>query len=81
MKINQLVLELRQRAGLTQAELAEKLGLHTRTVQHWEHGGDDPTRGYAPGAEQLEALAKLAGVTVYTAGKGWKISEASWVRG
>jgi transcriptional regulator with XRE-family HTH domain len=81
VKTPALVAELRRRAGLTQAQLAEALGVHVRTVQHWEYDGPpDPRRGYPPGAEHLEALAKRAGVTVYTAGDGWEISEASWLR-
>jgi len=31
------LLEARQRAGLTQTELGEKLGLSQRAVAHWEH--------------------------------------------
>jgi DNA-binding transcriptional regulator YiaG len=33
-----LVLRYRGRTGLTQRQLAERLGVHTRSVQAWESG-------------------------------------------
>lgn len=68
-----LIRSLRARLDLTQAQLAESLGVHRRTVQHWERGGDDPREGYAPGAEQVEALARLAGVEIVVGAAGWRI--------
>lgn len=44
---------LRNRAKLTQVELAERLGVHRRTVQKWESGESYPT------AERLKALLAL----------------------
>ena len=34
--------ESRKRLGLTQEELAKRLGVSTRTVQNWEQGGAIP---------------------------------------
>ena len=41
--------EIRQRTGLTQAEIAERLGLPLKTWQNWEHGRtalDPAVRGF-----------------------------------
>lgn len=71
MNLPDLIRALRARCKWTQAQLADQLGVHVRTVQHWETGGDDPTRGYAPGADQIERLADIAdvAVTVSTGGE------------
>src|SRR5882762_551846 len=45
-----LLLRHRGRSGLTQRELAERLGTSRRSVQDWESGAS------RPGAERLEAL-------------------------
>jgi transcriptional regulator with XRE-family HTH domain len=45
-----LVLRYRGRTGLTQRQLAERLGVHTRSVQAWESGVTYPN------AESLQAL-------------------------
>ena len=37
--------ELRQRAGLTQPELAESSGLNVSTIRHFEQGLREPTYG------------------------------------
>ena len=37
--------ELRERAGLTQQQLAEKAGLSQRAVSHWEQGLREPSWG------------------------------------
>jgi transcriptional regulator with XRE-family HTH domain len=68
-----LVRTLRTRLSLTQTALADALGVHVRTVQHWERGGEDPREGYAPGAEQVEALARLAGVEIVVGASGWRV--------
>ena len=51
------LLEARQRAGLTQAELGEKLGLSQRAVAHWEH------RRSPMYADQIVTLCEVLGVT------------------
>jgi transcriptional regulator with XRE-family HTH domain len=50
--------DLRQQAGLTQAQVAEHLGISARAYAFWER---DPV---ALKAEQLAALAKLFDVSV-----------------
>lgn len=42
----------RKRLGLTQEELAKRLGVSTRTVQNWENGGAIPSTTTA----KLEAM-------------------------
>lgn len=34
--------EIRSRLGFSQEQLAEKLGVHARTIQNWESGGKIP---------------------------------------
>jgi DNA-binding XRE family transcriptional regulator len=34
--------EARRQANLTQAELARRLGVSARTIQHWESGTTEP---------------------------------------
>ncbi len=50
--------ELRESAGLTQAQLAARLDLAPATVYAWE------ARKNEPRASQLRALAKLFGVSM-----------------
>jgi transcriptional regulator with XRE-family HTH domain len=57
--------EARQLAGLSQAQVAAKLGLHRPTITEMEAG----RRGVT--VEELPALAGLYGVTV-----GWLVGEA-----
>jgi DNA-binding transcriptional regulator YiaG len=38
------VKEIRSKLNLTQAELAEKLGVHRITVLHWESGSHKPDK-------------------------------------
>jgi transcriptional regulator with XRE-family HTH domain len=49
---------LRQAAGLTQAQLAEKLGVHHSNIAFWEHS-NKPPRG-----DVLPALASALGVSL-----------------
>ena len=48
-----LLLRHRGRTGLTQAQLAERLGIHRRSVQDWEAGVNYPS------AERLQALVRV----------------------
>jgi transcriptional regulator with XRE-family HTH domain len=50
--------ELRQAAGLTQAQLAERIGVHSSNIGFWELSGTPP-RG-----EVLPKLAHVLGVSV-----------------
>jgi transcriptional regulator with XRE-family HTH domain len=47
------VVRHRGRCGLTQRELAERVGVHRRSLQEWE------TRVTHPSAERLEALIRV----------------------
>ena len=50
--------ELRNKSGLTQNEIANKLGVSGQTILNWENGI------YEPKINQLIQLAELFGVTV-----------------
>lgn len=50
--------ELRKQAGLTQASLAEAMGVTQTIASDWEH------EVYLPRARQLPALARLFGVRI-----------------
>ena len=52
---------LRQQAGLSQAELAERSGVSVRTLQHYEQGSKDLRRA---AGETLLAFARSLGTTV-----------------
>jgi len=53
-----IIKELREKKGLTQAELAEKLFVSDKTVSKWENG-----KGY-PDVSLLEPIAKVFGISV-----------------
>ncbi len=63
-----LMAALRSRAGLSQGDLAQRLGFHGSAVSRWEHGHDEPSASMlrrfteAVGAEagEHEALASLS---------------------
>lgn len=50
--------DLRRSAGMTQLELAVRLGVTPVTVYNWERGK------YEPKASQLRALARVFGVSM-----------------
>lgn len=52
--------ELRIKAGLTQKEVAERLGVGTRTLNNWENGRHTPVLAL----DKWLILAELYGVTV-----------------
>ncbi len=43
MDAGQLILEARKRAGVTQTELASRMGTHQSVVARWETGKSQPT--------------------------------------
>jgi transcriptional regulator with XRE-family HTH domain len=49
--------QLREAAGLTQQQMADKLGMSQRAYSHWER------RSVALRADQVTALAKILGVS------------------
>ena len=57
IKIGRFIAKCRKEAGLTQAQLAEKILITDRAVSKWESGASDPS------TTNLMALAKLFGVT------------------
>ena len=68
-----LLLRHRGRTGLTQRQLAERMGAHMRSVQEWETGGS------YPGAERLQALiAALLESGGLQAGSETAEAEALW---
>ncbi|MEZ5911856.1 MAG: helix-turn-helix transcriptional regulator [Paracoccaceae bacterium] len=48
----------REAAGLSQAELAQRLGVKTRVVEHWEADAKEPR------ANRLQMLAGMLGVSL-----------------
>jgi transcriptional regulator with XRE-family HTH domain len=58
LEIGQRLGERRRAAGLSQEELAEKLGVSRQAVSNWERAQS------APDTDNLLALAKLYGITV-----------------
>lgn len=54
----QRLAELRQRAGLSQADLAKRIGVHPSNIGFWE------LKGTPPRGEVLPALARELGVSV-----------------
>ena len=56
MELYEKLYELRRASGMSQEELAEKLGVSRQAVSKWESGASDPSTA------NLLALAKLYGV-------------------
>lgn len=54
MTTPQQIKELRQRLGISQAALAERLGVSIRTVKYWEAGAVPVSR---PAAKLLSLMA------------------------
>lgn len=60
MEFHEVFSELRQKAGLSQSSVAEKLFVTRQAVSRWEQGGT------VPEPETLLALSRLFGVSVNT---------------
>lgn len=58
MDIGKKIITLRQRRGLSQNELREKLGVSRQTISKWENGQ------VLPDAYNLKALAKILDISV-----------------
>lgn len=56
-ELGERILQARQQAGLTQEQLAQKLGVNQRVITYWER------KPVALKPEQLAALAAALGVT------------------
>lgn len=57
MKLHQKLRQIRRQLGLTQAQLAEKMGVSTRTITNYESGNR------IPGADYIARFSELTGVT------------------
>ena len=57
-KIGKFILEMRKQKGLTQKELAEKIGISDKTISKWECGNSMPDISY------LDALCNSLTITV-----------------
>lgn len=57
-KIGALIAQQRRKLGMTQAELAERIGVTNKAISRWETG-----RGY-PDIELIPDLAKILGVSI-----------------
>ena len=60
METKDIILELRNKAGLSQGELAEKLYVSRQAVSRWENGET------IPNTETLKLLSKLFDVSINT---------------
>jgi len=49
----------RQKSGLTQPELAQKLGVRVETIQNWESGRTIPPLAYLPGLAEFLGCSPL----------------------
>lgn len=56
-KFHEILKETRQQAGLTQAQLADRIGVAKSTYCNWEQGAREPN------VLKLKAIAKALGVT------------------
>lgn len=66
-----MIRELREKAGLTQAELAEKLFISDKAVSKWENA-----KGY-PDVSLLEPIAKIFGISVAELMSGRTVSNVN----
>ena len=58
VKIGKFLSELRRERGLTQEQLAEKIGTSNKTISRWENGN------YMPPVEMLMVLSEFYGVSI-----------------
>ena len=56
--IGRVIRDARDRCGLTQSQLAERLGTHQSRVHYWEKGAHPPPR------DDLPKIAEVLGLTV-----------------
>ena len=57
LEFGKYLFRLRKNLGLSQEELAERVGVHLNTISQWENGI------YAPKTEKIKKLAKALNVT------------------
>jgi len=71
-KIGKFILELRKQKGMTQKELAEKVGVSDKTISKWECGNSIPDISY------LESLCNSLDISVNELLSGERLSEESY---
>ena len=57
MEFSEKLIQLRRKQGMSQEQLADRLGITRQSVSKWESGASDPS------TSNLLALAKLYGVS------------------
>ncbi len=57
MRVGEIIKELRQERDLSQAKLAEAIGVSQKAIDYWERGLNEPKASY------IVALADFFGVT------------------
>lgn len=62
--IGAMIRQLREGAGMTQAELAFQVGVDARSVQRWETPDKGPGKGTLPGAAELLKILSVFGIEV-----------------
>ena len=72
MGIEERLKKLRKSAGLTQTELADRMGVHPQTISKWERGISQPD------ISQLAALASALGVSIEELFGGEKPAEEAF---
>lgn len=71
-KIGKFILEMRKQKGLTQKELAEKIGISDKTISKWECGNSMPDISY------LESLCNSLDISVNELLSGQRLSGESY---
>lgn len=71
-KIGKFILEIRKQKGMTQKELAEKIGVSDKTISKWECGNSIPDISY------LESLCNSLNISVNELLSGERLSEESY---
>ena len=71
-KIGKFILELRKQKGMTQKELAEKVGVSDKTISKWECGNSIPDITY------LEALCNSLDISVNELLSGERLTDESY---
>ena len=72
-KIGQYISKLRKEKGLTQQDLAEKIGVSNRTIGNWENGRN------MPDLSLFNPLCEILGITVNDLMSGEKVKEEKYV--
>ena len=71
-KIGKFIGELRKEKKLKQAELAEKLGVTSKTVSRWETGK------YMPDLSLFTDISQILGVTINELLQGERLKKKKW---